>query len=114
MALQMLVIILAIIGWLGVIIMCALPVWKVTAFIGANIMQCKIYDSMLSLSQDLQAARALIVISIVAAFVGILLSIHMMMIIKRITVSAIKLKVRLATETKVNCIMLCIASRLGQ
>ncbi|MBN3308298.1 CLD4 protein, partial [Amia calva] len=86
----------ALVGFLGVIIVCALPMWKVTAFIGSNIvtaqiiwegiwmncvtqstgqMQCKIYDSMLILGQDLQAARALTVISIVVAIFGILLAI---------------------------------------
>ncbi|CAB1347895.1 unnamed protein product [Coregonus sp. 'balchen'] len=87
---------LAIIGFLGTIIVCALPMWKVTAFIGANIvtaqviweglwmncvtqstgqMQCKIYDSLLALPQDLQAARALSVIAIIASCFGILLGI---------------------------------------
>ncbi|XP_052376519.1 claudin-like protein ZF-A89 [Oncorhynchus keta] len=94
--LQILGIALAIIGWIGDIIICALPMWKVTAFIGNNIvtaqifweglwmncvlqstgqMQCKVYDSMLALPQDLQAARALVVISILVAVIGILLSI---------------------------------------
>uniref|UniRef100_A0AAY4D689 Claudin n=1 Tax=Denticeps clupeoides TaxID=299321 RepID=A0AAY4D689_9TELE len=93
---QMLGLVLALIGFLGVIIACALPMWRVTAFIGANIvtaqiiweglwmncvmqstgqMQCKIYDSMLALSEDLQAARALTVISILACFFGIILGI---------------------------------------
>ncbi|KAM4590613.1 claudin e [Fundulus diaphanus] len=93
---QMLGFILAIIGFLGTIIVCVLPMWKVTAFIGANIvtaqiiwegiwmncvmqstgqMQCKIYDSLLDLPQDLQAARALVVISIVIAALGIILSV---------------------------------------
>ncbi|KAJ7995625.1 hypothetical protein DPEC_G00246520 [Dallia pectoralis] len=93
---QMLGLALAIIGFLGTIIVCALPMWKVTAFIGANIvtaqviwegvwmncvtqstgqMQCKIYDSMLALPQDLQIARALVVIAIIVSFLGILLSI---------------------------------------
>eukprot|EP00064_Thunnus_orientalis_P018560 superscaffoldBa00004318_g18661 len=93
---QILGIALCIIGWIGAIITCALPQWKVTAFIGQNIvtaqttwegiwmtcvtqstgqMQCKVYDSMLALSQDLQAARALIIISILIGIVGILLSI---------------------------------------
>lgn len=87
---------LAIFGFLGAIIVCALPMWKVTAFIGANIvtaqtiweglwmncvmqstgqMQCKIYDSLLALPEDLQAARALVVISIIAAVFGIILGI---------------------------------------
>ncbi|XP_022594571.1 claudin-4-like [Seriola dumerili] len=87
---------LAIIGFLGSIIICALPTWKVTAFIGANIvtsqviweglwmncvtqstgqMQCKIYDSLLALPQDLQAARALVVIAIIVGVFGILLAV---------------------------------------
>lgn len=93
---QMLGFALAIIGFLGTIIVCALPMWKVTAFIGANIvtaqtiweglwmncviqstgqMQCKIYDSLLILPQDLQAARALVVISIILAAFGVLLGV---------------------------------------
>ncbi|KAM3616570.1 uncharacterized protein V6R79_020138 [Siganus canaliculatus] len=94
--LQMLGIALCIIGWIGIIIVCALPMWKVTAFIGQNIvtaqttwegiwmtcvvqstgqMQCKVYDSMLALSRDLQAARALIIIAILIGIFGILLAI---------------------------------------
>uniref|UniRef100_A0A4W5JWF7 Claudin n=1 Tax=Hucho hucho TaxID=62062 RepID=A0A4W5JWF7_9TELE len=90
--LQILGISMAIIGWIGDIIICALPMWKVTAFIGNNIvtaqifweglwmncviqstgqMQCKVYDSMLALPQDLQAARALVVISILVAVIGL-------------------------------------------
>ncbi|XP_070761563.1 uncharacterized protein [Enoplosus armatus] len=87
---------MAIIGWFMVIVVCALPMWKVTAFIGANIitaqtiwqgmwmncvvqstgqMQCKVYDSMLALPRDLQAARAMIVISILTGIFGVILSI---------------------------------------
>ncbi|XP_062241318.1 claudin-18-like [Platichthys flesus] len=94
--LQILGIALCIIGWIGAIVACALPQWKVTAFIGQNIvtaqttwegiwmtcvvqstgqMQCKVYDSMLALSQDLQAARALIIVAIILGVLGILLSI---------------------------------------
>ncbi|XP_059398610.1 claudin-4-like [Carassius carassius] len=86
---------LAIIGWIGVIVVCALPMWKVTAFIGNVIitaqtswegiwmncvvqstgqMQCKVYDSLLALSSDLQAARALTIISIVIGILGIMLA----------------------------------------
>lgn len=93
---QMLGTALCIIGWIGVIVSCALPQWKVTAFIGQSIvtaqttwegiwmncvvqstgqMQCKVYDSMLALSRDLQAARALIIISILVGILGVLLSI---------------------------------------
>lgn len=93
---QMLGFALAVIGFLGSIIVCALPMWKVTAFIGANIvtaqviweglwmncvmqstgqMQCKIYDSLLALPQDLQAARALVVIAIIIGAAGIILGV---------------------------------------
>uniref|UniRef100_A0A3Q3FSN4 Claudin n=1 Tax=Labrus bergylta TaxID=56723 RepID=A0A3Q3FSN4_9LABR len=93
---QMLGYALAIVGFLGTIIVCALPMWKVTTFIGANIvtaqaiweglwmncvtqstgqMQCKIYDSLLALPQDLQAARALVVIAIIVSAFGVILGI---------------------------------------
>ncbi|KAM7374430.1 hypothetical protein PAMP_007087 [Pampus punctatissimus] len=94
--LQIFGVFLATIGFLGDIIICALPMWKVSAFIGNNIvtaqifweglwmncvkqstgqMQCKVYDSMLALPRDLQAARALVVISILVVFMGILLAV---------------------------------------
>merc|ERR1712131_99805 len=38
-------------------------------------MQCKIYDSLLILPQDLQAARALVVISIIVCILGIIVGI---------------------------------------
>uniref|UniRef100_A0A3B3BSF1 Claudin n=1 Tax=Oryzias melastigma TaxID=30732 RepID=A0A3B3BSF1_ORYME len=86
---------LAVVGWLLSVLSCALPMWRVTAFIGANIvtaqvyweglwmscvfqstgqMQCKVYDSMLALPQDLQAARALTIITIIIGVVGVLIS----------------------------------------
>lgn len=93
---QILGICLAMIGFLGSVVICGLPNWKVTAFIGANIvtsqniweglwmncvvqstgqMQCKVYDSLLALPQDLQGARALVIIAIIAGVFGVLLSI---------------------------------------
>ncbi|XP_012688442.2 claudin-4-like [Clupea harengus] len=93
---QLFGIVSALIGWMGVIVTCALPQWKVSAFIGANIvtaqtiwegmwmncvvqstgqMQCKIYDSLLALSSDLQAGRAMIIISILVGLFGILLAV---------------------------------------
>ncbi|XP_029029512.1 claudin-like protein ZF-A89 [Betta splendens] len=89
-------VLLACVGFLGDIVICALPMWKVSAFIGNNIvtaqvfweglwmncvmqstgqMQCKVYDSMLALPQDLQAARALVVVSILVVLFGLLLSV---------------------------------------
>lgn len=82
---------LAVLGWILAIVSCILPMWRVSAFIGMNIvtaqitwegiwmncvvqstgqMQCKVHDSMLALSADLQAARALTIISIVVGVVG--------------------------------------------
>uniref|UniRef100_A0A8C9WB18 Claudin n=1 Tax=Scleropages formosus TaxID=113540 RepID=A0A8C9WB18_SCLFO len=87
---------LSVLGWLGVMVACFLPMWRVTAFIGSNIvtaqnmwegiwmncvvqstgqMQCKVYDSMLALPQDMQAARALSVIAIVLSVLALLISI---------------------------------------
>ncbi|CAJ1064925.1 claudin-3-like [Xyrichtys novacula] len=87
---------LAVLGWISSIVSCALPMWRVSAFIGNNIvtaqitwegiwmncvvqstgqMQCKIHDSMLALSGDLQAARALTIISIVVGVIGLLVAI---------------------------------------
>lgn len=83
-------------GCLGAILSCALPMWKVTAFIGSNIvvaqvfweglwmscvyestgqMQCKVYDSLLDLPADLQAARALVVVSIATSLLALLVAI---------------------------------------
>ncbi len=87
---------LGIIGWIISIVACALPMWRVSAFVGANIvtaqviweglwmscvvqstgqMQCKVYDSMLALSQDLQASRAMSIVAIILAVLGVLISI---------------------------------------
>ncbi|KAM7374431.1 hypothetical protein PAMP_007088 [Pampus punctatissimus] len=89
---QLVGICLAIIGLLGTILICGLPMWKVTAFVGANIItaqvfweglwmncviqstghsQCKAYDSVLALPQELQASRALICVSIAVSVVAI-------------------------------------------
>ncbi|KAG7517096.1 claudin-4-like [Solea senegalensis] len=92
---QILGIALAFMGFLGNILTCVVPAWKVTSFMGANIvtaqviweglwmncvtqstgqMQCKVYDPLLALTQDLQAARLLVVIAIIAGVIGMILS----------------------------------------
>ncbi|XP_034024501.1 claudin-4-like [Thalassophryne amazonica] len=94
MALQELGISLSMIGVAGSILICALPMWKVTAFIGTHLvvmqvfweglwmtcvseytgqMQCKLYDALLDLSPDLQAARGLTCISLVLGCLGFLI-----------------------------------------
>ncbi|XP_078480234.1 LOW QUALITY PROTEIN: claudin-4-like [Lampetra planeri] len=83
---------LGVVGFLGTILICGLPMWKVTAFVGASIVtaqvfweglwmncviqstghaQCKAYDSILALPQELQASRALICVSIGVSVVAI-------------------------------------------
>ncbi|XP_063752167.1 claudin-4-like [Eleginops maclovinus] len=96
LGLQILGVALAVLGWIGNILICMLPLWKVSAFIGNNIvvaqtiweglwmscvvqstgqMQCKVYDSLLALPPDLQAARAMVVIAILFSLFGLLLSV---------------------------------------
>ncbi|XP_037125808.1 claudin-3-like [Syngnathus acus] len=95
MGMELVGICLGALGFLMSIVTCALPMWKVTAFVGANIitaqtiweglwmncvtqstgqMQCKVYDSMLALPQDLQAARAMMIVAIILGVLGALVS----------------------------------------
>ncbi|KAM8897487.1 claudin-4-like [Spinachia spinachia] len=93
--LELVGVLLSVLGWVLSVTSCALPMWRVSAFIGSNIvtaqvyweglwmncvfqstgqMQCKVYDSMLALPQDLQAARALTIVSIIVGAVALLIS----------------------------------------
>ncbi|KAM4546008.1 claudin-4-like [Odontesthes bonariensis] len=95
MGMQLLASALCLVGWAGLIIICILPMWRVTAFVGSTIVtsqtiwegiwmtcvvqstgqiQCKPYDSMLALTSDLQAARALTVLAIATGSVGLILA----------------------------------------
>uniref|UniRef100_A0A672Q2I3 Zgc:136892 n=1 Tax=Sinocyclocheilus grahami TaxID=75366 RepID=A0A672Q2I3_SINGR len=86
---------LALLGWVGALLSCLMPIWHVTAFIGTTTvtseimwegiwmscviqstgqMQCKPYESTLMLGTDLQAARALTVMSILLGTVGLVLA----------------------------------------
>ncbi|KAF7692730.1 claudin f [Silurus meridionalis] len=86
---------LCFIGLVGLCLTCGLPMWRTTYFIGANIvtgqivwdglwmncvmqstgqMQCKIQSSIMTMTQDLQAAQALIVIAILVCFAGVLMT----------------------------------------
>ncbi|XP_037322654.2 claudin-17-like [Pungitius pungitius] len=79
-------------GLFGTIAVTALPMWRVSAFIGANLivmeelweglwmncyreanfrMQCKVYDSLLILPPELQAARGLMCVSIVLVVISL-------------------------------------------
>lgn len=83
------------VGLIGAAATTGLPMWKVTAFIGENIivmetrweglwmncfrqanirMQCKVYDSLLFLPPDLQAARGLMCCSLALSGLGLLVA----------------------------------------
>ncbi|XP_062868225.1 claudin-4-like [Trichomycterus rosablanca] len=95
LGMQMLGSILALMGWVGVLLACILPMWRVTAFIGMTIvtsetmwegiwmtcvvqstghMQCKPYESMLALTSDLKAAQFLTIGSILTGALGLILA----------------------------------------
>ncbi|CAN2390099.1 Plays a major role in tight junction-specific obliteration of the intercellular space [Pristimantis euphronides] len=84
------------IGLIGTCAVTGMPQWRVTAFIENNIvvfetlweglwmncirqanirMQCKMYDSLLALTPDLQAGRALMCIAVVLSFLALLIAI---------------------------------------
>ncbi|XP_075399510.1 claudin-8 [Tenrec ecaudatus] len=96
-ALQIAGLVLGGVGLVGALAVTVMPQWKVSAFIGSNIvtaenqwqglwmscirhmnirMQCKVYDSLLALPQDLQASRGLMctatVMSILAFMTAVL------------------------------------------
>ncbi|XP_034404184.1 claudin f [Cyclopterus lumpus] len=87
--------VISFIGLVGVAVTCGIPMWRVTTFIGANIvtgqniwdglwmkcvmqstgqMQCTLNDSVMSLSSDLQAGRALVIISLIFGFIGFIIT----------------------------------------
>lgn len=91
---QIVCVALGILGLIGAIVCCAVPRWKVSSFTGSNIVtaqsnqeglwmecvvqstgqqQCKNYDSLLVLSSDLQAARAMTIISCMLSCISLLI-----------------------------------------
>ncbi|XP_069476155.1 claudin-5 [Ambystoma mexicanum] len=95
-ALEILGLGLSILGWVGVILSCAMPMWQVSAFIENNIvvaqtiweglwmncvvqstgqMQCKVYDSILALRPELQAGRALTILASILGLIAMLVTI---------------------------------------
>lgn len=94
--LEIVALILTVIGLIGTAASTGMPMWRVTAFIGENIivfetryeglwmncyrqanirMQCKVYDSLLALSPDLQAARGLMCCAVALSGLGLLISV---------------------------------------
>ncbi|KAM4742395.1 claudin-17-like [Anableps anableps] len=93
--LEVVALILGFLGLFGTITITALPPWKVSAFIGANLivmeelweglwmtcyrqidikMQCKVYDSLLILPAELQAARGLMCVSITLVVIALIVT----------------------------------------
>ncbi|XP_049582161.1 claudin-4 [Syngnathus scovelli] len=87
--------VLGFLGLFGVVAATAMPMWRVSAFIGANLivmevlweglwmncynqadikMQCKVYDSLLILPVELQAARGLMVVSVVVVLIALVVA----------------------------------------
>ncbi|KAI7793293.1 claudin-7-B [Triplophysa rosa] len=83
---------LSLLGLIGLIIGTIMPQWKMSAYVGDNIitavamyqglwmscafqstgqMQCKVYDSILQLDSALQATRALMVVGIILTVMGL-------------------------------------------
>ncbi|KAM3869613.1 claudin-2 [Diretmus argenteus] len=91
-ALELMGFFLGLLGMLGTLVATVLPYWRTSAHIGSNIVtavanmrglwmecvyqstgafQCETYNSMLALPSDLQASRALMVISLVLSILAI-------------------------------------------
>lgn len=96
MAVQLLGFFLGLLGFVGTVVSTVLPHWRSTAYVGSNIItatsymkglwmecvwhstgiyQCEVYRSMLALPRDLQAARALMVLSCVTSVLAALVSV---------------------------------------
>ncbi|XP_077584328.1 claudin-14-like isoform X2 [Stigmatopora nigra] len=93
---QLVGLLLSLLGFVGTIVATVLPHWRSTAYIGSNIItataymkglwmecvwhstgiyQCEVYRSLLALPQDMQAARALMVLSCVSSTLAIVVSV---------------------------------------
>lgn len=91
-ALELIGFFMGLLGMLGTLVATVLPYWQISAHVGSNIVtavvnmrglwmecvyqstgafQCETYNSMLALSSDLQASRALMVISLVLSLLAI-------------------------------------------
>ncbi|XP_046872318.1 claudin-9-like [Hypomesus transpacificus] len=94
--LQLLGMLLAVLGWVGGALVCAAPQWRVSAFVGGEIIvsqvlweglwmtclsqstgqiQCKSYDSTLALPLPAQAARGLTVLSLLLCLLALILGV---------------------------------------
>ncbi|XP_037095599.1 claudin-14-like isoform X2 [Syngnathus acus] len=95
-AVQLLGFFLSLLGFVGTVAATVLPHWRSSAYVGSNIItataymkglwmecvwhstgiyQCELYRSLLALPQDIQAARALMVLSCVTSVLAIVVSV---------------------------------------
>ncbi|XP_051877526.1 claudin-2 isoform X3 [Pristis pectinata] len=95
-AMQLVALIVCIIGMIGTLSATIMPQWSITAHIGSNVItaivymkglwwtcamfstgvfQCETYNSVLELPTDLQAARAMMVISVALSLLSITISV---------------------------------------
>ncbi|KAF3840986.1 hypothetical protein F7725_006848 [Dissostichus mawsoni] len=85
-ALQIMGVLLAFIGWLGTIITCAMPMWRVTAFVGANIVTAQVIWEGLWMTCVVQStgqmqckvpagSRAMVVIAVIVGVFGVLMAV---------------------------------------
>ncbi|XP_034453852.1 claudin-9-like [Hippoglossus hippoglossus] len=94
--LQLLGLILTVLGWVCGALVCAAPLWRVSAFVGGELViaqvlweglwmnclsqttgqiQCKTYDSTLALPSSSQAARSLTVLSLLLCLLALMLGV---------------------------------------
>ncbi|KAM8878363.1 claudin-4-like isoform 1-T2 [Spinachia spinachia] len=94
--LQLLGLVLAVLGWACGALVCAAPLWRVSAFVGGELViaqvqweglwmnclsqttgqiQCKTYDSTLALPKSAQAARGLTVLSLLLCLLALMLGV---------------------------------------
>ncbi|XP_029950803.1 claudin-9-like [Salarias fasciatus] len=94
--LQVLGLVLAVMGWVCGSLVCAAPLWRVSAFVGGELViaqvlweglwmnclsqttgqiQCKTYDSTLALPTSAQAARGLTVLSLLLCLLALILGV---------------------------------------
>ncbi|XP_060641870.1 claudin-5 [Anolis sagrei] len=95
-ALELLGLALSVLGWAGALLVAALPMWRVSAFLEHNIvvaqstweglwmdcvvqstgqMQCKVHDSVLALRPEVQAGRTLTVLAALLGLAALLVTV---------------------------------------
>ncbi|XP_038127697.1 claudin-4 [Cyprinodon tularosa] len=96
MGLQVLGLVLALLGWVCGALVCAAPLWRISAFVGGELViaqvlweglwmnclsqttghiQCKTYDSTLALPKSAQAARGLTVLALLLSILAVMLGV---------------------------------------